>query len=61
MTGAGVFGVVIGKLCHRKKLCLVILLKIDKGLVVCFHCIILPFGFAIRLQVKVGEESLYDV
>ena len=57
VADAGILGVVIGKLCHRKKPCLIILLKVDKGLKIGFHCAILPFGLTVRLWVEGGRES----
>ena len=49
VASTGIFGVVIGKLRHRKKLYLNILLEVDKDLEVGFHCAILPFGLNIYL------------
>ena len=60
IAGAGIFGIVIGKLYHRKKPYPIILLKVDKGLKISFHCTILPFSLAIYLQVKDGGESPLD-
>ena len=60
VAGAGIFGVVVGKFCHEKKPCLIILLKVDKGSKVGFHCIILPFGLTVCLWVEDGGESPLD-
>ena len=60
IAGVGILGVIIGKLYHKKKLCLIILLKVDKDLEVSFHCAILPFGLTVCLWIKGGEESPLD-
>ena len=49
MTSASIFGIILDKLRHRKKLYSIILLKIDKDLEVNFYCAILPFGLTVRL------------
>ena len=49
MFGAGILGVVIGKLRYGKKPCLIILLEVDKGSKVGFYHTILPFGLIFRL------------
>ena len=61
VAGAGIFGIIVGELCHEKKLCSIILLEVDKGLEVGFYCIILPLSLAVCLLVESGEESLFDV
>ena len=60
VADTGILGVVVGKLRYKKKPCPIILLKVDKGLKVGFHCTILPFGLTIRLSVEGGGESLLD-
>ena len=57
VAGASILGVVVGKLCHKKKLCPIILLEVDKGLEVSFHRAILPFGLTVHLLVEGGRES----
>ena len=57
VASAGIFGIVIGKLRHGKKLYPIILLNVDKGLEVGFHHTILPFGLPVSLRVKSDEES----
>lgn len=49
MVDADIWSIIIGKFCLKKKLCLVILLKINKGLKVGFYYIILPLGLAVYL------------
>ena len=61
MTGAGVLGIVIDKLCHEKKPCTIILNKVDESLEIGFYCTILPFGLPVRLRVESGSEFLLDV
>ena len=41
ITGISIFGIIVSKLCQIKKLCLVILLKIDKNSKVSFYHAIL--------------------
>ena len=55
------FGVVVGKLYYKKKLCLIILLKVDKGLEVNFYHAILPFNLTVHLWIEDGRESPLDV
>ena len=43
MANASIFGIVVSKLYHEKKLCPIILFKIDKGLKVRFYYTILFF------------------
>ena len=61
MAGASIFSIIIGKLRHEKKLCLIILLKTDKNLEVDFHYTILLFGLIICLYVKDSGESPLDI
>ena len=56
-----IFSVIIGKLYHKKKLCPIILLKVDKSLEVGFYCIILSLSLAVYLQVKSGKKFLLDI
>ena len=61
MVNTGIFDIVISKLYHRKKLCPIFLPKVDKGLEVDFHGIILPLSLTICLWVKGGEKFPLDV
>ena len=61
MASTDIFGVVIGKLCYRKKPCLIILLEIDKDLEIGFYHTILPLNLAICLWVKDGEKFVLDI
>ena len=60
VVGARVLGVIIGKLCYKKKPCPIILLEVNKGLEVDFFCTILPFSQSVYLGVKNNEEFLLD-
>ena len=60
VVGAGVLGIIVGKLYHRKKLCPIILFEIDKKLKVGFNCTILPLSLAICLWVEGNGEFLLD-
>ena len=60
VAGIGILGDVIGKLCSGKKLCLIILLKVDKSLEISFYYTILPLCLALYLWVESGREFLLD-
>ena len=60
MAGASVFGIIVNKLYYGKKLCLIILLKIDKNLEIGFYCTILPLNLATHLQVESDKEFLLN-
>ena len=60
MTGISIFSIVISKLCYRKKLCPIILFKIDKSLEVSFDHTIVSFNLAICLRVEDDKKSLLD-
>ena len=49
VAGADILGIIVSKLCYRKKGCPIILFEVDKGLEIGFYCIILPFGLMIHL------------
>ena len=57
MAGASILGIVVSELRYEKKPCLIILLEVDKGLEVGFHCTILSLNLAVHLRVEGGEES----
>ena len=61
VAGASIFDIVISKLCHKKKSCLIILLKVDKSSEVSFYYTILSLSFAVCLWIKGGREFLLDV
>ena len=61
MVNTSIFDIIIGKLRYGKKLGLIILLKVDKGLEVDFDCTILPLGLAIHLWIKGNRKFLLDV
>ena len=60
MASAGILGIVVSELRYGKKLCLIILLKVDKSLEVGFHRTILPLSLTVCLWVEGGEESPLD-
>ena len=60
MADASILGVIVGKLHHKKKPYLIILLKVDKSLEINFHYTILLLSLAIYLQIKGGRESLFN-
>ena len=60
VADAGILGVIIGKLHHRKKPYPIILLKVDKSLEVGLHYTILSFGLIVCLWVKSSRESPFD-
>ena len=61
MANTGIHDIIVGKLRYKQKLCLIILLKVDKDLEIGFYCIILPLSLAICLWVEDDGESLFDV
>ena len=60
MADAGIFCIVVGKLCYKKKSCPIILLEVDKSLEVSFYYIILPLSLTIRLRVEGNKEYPLD-
>ena len=60
MANTGIFGVIVGKLRHEKKPCLIILLKVDKSSKVGFYYTILAFGLTVCLWVEGDGEYLLD-
>ena len=60
MAGGGILGVVIGELCHEKKLCPIILLEVDKSLEVGFYHTILPFDLLVHLRVESSRKFLLN-
>ena len=60
MANASILGIVIGKLCHGKKPCPIILFKVDKDSEVSFYLTILPFGLTFRLWVEGNGEFPLD-
>ena len=60
MAGANILGIIIGKLCYEKKLCLIILLKVDKDLEISFYHNIMPLDLAIYLWIKGVREFFFD-
>ena len=61
MANNYIFYIIIYKFHYRQKLCLVILLPIDKLFELSFHYIILSLGLAICLKMKNGKELLLNV
>ena len=57
MADTSIFGIVVGKLRYKKKLCSIILLKVDKSLEIDFYCTILPLCLIVYLQVEGGKKS----
>ena len=60
MASIGILGVIVGKLRYGKKLCRIILLKVNKGSEVNFYHSILLFSLTVCLQVESGGESLLN-
>ena len=61
MASISIINVIVSKLCRKKKLCLIILRKVDKGLKIDFYCTILPFDLTVCLWVKDGKKFLLDI
>ena len=60
VANISIFGIIIGKLCYKKKLYLIILLKVDKNSEVDFYYTILPLSLAVYLWVKGNREFLLN-
>ena len=60
VANASIFGIIIGKFCYKKKLCLVILFEIDENSKIGFYCIILPLNLTVRLWMEGGRKLLLD-
>ena len=52
IAGADIFGIIINELCYKKKLCPIILFKVDKGLKIDFYYTVLLFSLAIYLKIE---------
>ena len=61
MADAGILGIIVSKLRHGKKPCLIILLKVDEGLEVGFYRTILPLNLVVCLRMKGDKKSPLDV
>ena len=60
IANANIFGIIISKLYHKKKLYLIILLEINKNLEISFYYTILPFNLAVNLYVEGDDKFLLD-
>ena len=60
MASASIYGIMIGKFRHKKKPCLIILIKVDSSLKLGFHYAILSLGLALYLWIKGIGEFLLD-
>ena len=49
MTSTSIFGIIIFKLCHKKKLGVIILFKVDKNLKIDLYYTILSLGLTVYL------------
>ena len=61
MANISIFGIIVDKLCHGKKLYLIILLKVDKNLKIGFYYTILPLNLVVCLQIKSDRKSVIAV
>ena len=61
IDNTSIINIIIGKLCHRKKLCLIILFKVNKNVKINFHHTILLLNLSVCLWVKDGGEFSLDV
>ena len=52
VANASIFGIIVSKLYYRNKLCLIILIKINKGLKVSFYYALSSFNLAVCLQIE---------
>ena len=61
VTNASIFGIIVNKLCYKKKLYLIILLKVNKNLEIGLYYIILSFNLAVHFWLKGNREVLLNV
>ena len=61
MADTGIHGIIISKLRYGKKLCPIILLKVDKSLKVGFYYTIIPLSLVVSLRVEGNRESPLDI
>ena len=61
LASASIFGVVVSKLYHKKKSCVIILLEVYKNLKIAFYFIILPLILAVYLQIEDNKKFLVDI
>ena len=54
MAGASIFGIIVSKLYHKKKLCPIILFEIDKSSKLAFYYTVLLLSLAIYLKIESG-------
>ena len=60
-AGACILGIIVSKLSrHGQESSPIILLPIDKGSKVCFHCAVLSLGLSICLWMERSGEPLLD-
>lgn len=57
----GIFCIIVNKFYHKKKLCLIVLFIIDKGLEIGLHYIIISFDLVIYFGVESSKESLLNL
>lgn len=60
VADAGIFRIIIAKFSYWKKLCPVVLLKVDKSSKVSFYYFDLPLGLTVSLKMKSIRESLLN-
>lgn len=52
VLGASILSIIMGKLCHKKKLYPIILFEIDKDLKIGFYCAVMSFDLVIYLKIE---------
>ena len=61
MASASILGIIIGKLYHTKKICSIILFKVDKNSKISLYYAILSLGLTVHLWVKSVGKFLFDI
>ena len=56
-----IFNIIINKFRYRQELCLVILLKINKGIKINFYYNILSIDLFIYLRIKYNKKFLFNI
>ena len=59
VADVGIFRIIIDEFSYWKKPYSVVLLKVNKGMEISFHCAVLSFGLAVSLGFKGCKKSLF--
>ena len=60
VASISIFSIIIDKLYHKKKQCLIILFKLNKNPKISLYCTMLSFSLAIYLSIKDNKKFLLN-